>query len=77
MNYYSSDLSKFSTRPQLSVVAPMYNEEENLSELFTRLTETLNQIGMTYEIICVNDGSRDNTLERVDSDLAPFSLGVA
>ena len=55
----------------------MYNEEENLSELFTRLTETLNQIGKTYEIICVNDGSRDNTLERVDSDLAPFSLGVA
>jgi glycosyltransferase involved in cell wall biosynthesis len=43
----------------------MYNEEESLSELFARLTETLNQIDMTYEIICINDGSKDNTLKKV------------
>ena len=43
----------------------MYNEERNLSELFSRLQKTLSSIGMTYEIICINDGSRDNTLQHV------------
>ena len=65
MNHYSQGWRELPACPQLSIVAPMYNEEKNLSELFTRLTETLNQIGMTYEIICINDGSKDNTLKKV------------
>ena len=54
--------SKFS-RPELSIVVPLYNEEKNLDTLYSRLLKVLDQIGMTYEIVCINDGSRDHTLE--------------
>lgn len=49
-------------RPQLSVVAPMFNESECLAHFFERLETTLKPLGLSYEIVCVNDGSRDNTL---------------
>ena len=48
-------------RPQLSVVAPMFNEAENLDYFFERVTGVLKKLGTTYEIVCVNDGSRDGT----------------
>src|ERR671933_84106 len=47
---------------KLSVVVPLYNEELNVDYLFERLRSVLNRLNMTYEIVCVNDGSRDNTL---------------
>ena len=50
---------------QLSIVAPMYNEAENLDRLFERLSAVLTKMGMSYEIICVNDGSSDATLEKL------------
>lgn len=62
MNSLLENLLESYVNPELSIVVPMYNEEKNLSELFTRLTETLTEIGMSYEIVCINDGSRDNTL---------------
>lgn len=46
----------------LSVVIPCYNEEQNLDYLFDRLESVLGALKLNYEIICVNDGSRDNTL---------------
>ncbi len=49
----------------LSVVVPFYNEEENVSELYRRLTDTLNGRGIPYVLYCVNDGSRDGTLDRL------------
>ncbi len=48
---------------QLSVVVPMYNEEAVLGDFFQRLEPVLNSSGMDYEIICINDGSTDHTLE--------------
>ncbi len=51
-------------KPELSVVIPVYNEESGLSHLFARLYPALDALaarGVTYEIIFVNDGSRDNT----------------
>jgi undecaprenyl-phosphate 4-deoxy-4-formamido-L-arabinose transferase len=51
-------------KPELSVVIPVYNEESGLSHLFARLYPALDQLaerGVSYEIIFVNDGSRDNT----------------
>ena len=45
----------------LSVIVPMFNEEAVLPAFFTRLEKTLAELGVTYEIICVNDGSRDGT----------------
>ncbi len=44
-----------------SVVVPMYNEEEVLSETYCRLTEVMEKCGFGYEIVFVNDGSRDQT----------------
>jgi undecaprenyl-phosphate 4-deoxy-4-formamido-L-arabinose transferase len=48
--------------PYLSVVIPVYNEEANLPELLDRLTATLVPLGRSYEIVLVNDGSRDRSL---------------
>jgi len=49
-------------RPYLSVVIPVYNEQENLPALFLRLTVSLDKLGKSYEILFTNDGSRDNSL---------------
>lgn len=49
-------------RPTLSIVVPMFNEEDVLHSLFKRLEAELKLIGEPYEIICVNDGSDDSTL---------------
>ncbi|MFM7441620.1 MAG: glycosyltransferase, partial [Snowella sp.] len=46
----------------LSIIIPFYNEEKNLDYLFERIISVLYQLKMTYEIICINDGSKDNTL---------------
>jgi undecaprenyl-phosphate 4-deoxy-4-formamido-L-arabinose transferase len=47
--------------PRLSVVIPVYNEEEVLPALFARLYPALDALGTTYEIIFVNDGSGDRS----------------
>jgi len=47
--------------PQLSVVIPVYNEEATLQALFDRLYRSLDALNRTYEIIFVNDGSRDKS----------------
>jgi dolichol-phosphate mannosyltransferase len=46
----------------LSVVVPVFNEELIVDELARRLVSALDKIGVAYEIIFVNDGSRDTTL---------------
>jgi len=48
--------------PSISVVAPAYNEQEVLDEFHRRVSEVMRSIGCDYEIVLVNDGSRDNTL---------------
>lgn len=50
------------SKPVLSVVIPMMNEEEGVGVLFKRLIPILDLTQRPYEIICVNDGSNDNTL---------------
>jgi dolichol-phosphate mannosyltransferase len=49
-------------RPELSVIVPIYNEEETLPELERRLLAALTALGETFEVILVNDGSRDDSL---------------
>jgi polyisoprenyl-phosphate glycosyltransferase len=46
-----------------SVVIPVYNEEENLRELHTRLSDTLKKMGGSYELIFVDDGSTDGSFK--------------
>ena len=53
----------------ISVVIPVYNEEANLSTLIERLRPVMQQMGKSYEIIFVDDGSRDNTLSILRSFL--------
>lgn len=52
-----------SSKPLLSIVVPMHNEEEGADYFFSRVEPILENEGYDYEIICVNDGSRDNTLQ--------------
>jgi len=47
----------------ISIVLPILNEEKNLEELHSRLTETLGKLGLEYEIIAVDDGSTDDSFE--------------
>ncbi|MDH7796481.1 MULTISPECIES: glycosyltransferase family 2 protein [unclassified Beijerinckia] len=49
--------------PQISVVVPMYNEAENLSPLIARLVPVLERCAASFEVVFVDDGSRDNTLD--------------
>jgi undecaprenyl-phosphate 4-deoxy-4-formamido-L-arabinose transferase len=48
-------------KPEVSVVIPVYNEEEGLAALFARLYPALDALGRTYEIVFINDGSRDRS----------------
>jgi len=48
--------------PTLSIVAPAYNEERNLPAFLAAMIPVMEGIGETFEIIFVDDGSRDNTL---------------
>jgi undecaprenyl-phosphate 4-deoxy-4-formamido-L-arabinose transferase len=52
-----------SIKPELSVVIPIYNEEAGLATLFGRLYPALDKLGIAYEIVFVNDGSRDNSVQ--------------
>ncbi|MBV7275747.1 glycosyltransferase family 2 protein [Clostridium thailandense] len=51
----------------LSVVIPSYNEEGNIEPLYNRLNNILPFITDKYEIIFVNDGSKDNTVDKIES----------
>jgi undecaprenyl-phosphate 4-deoxy-4-formamido-L-arabinose transferase len=49
--------------PALSVVVPVYNEEPGLPALFARLYPALDALGLRYEVIFINDGSRDRSAQ--------------
>lgn len=50
---------------QLSVVVPLFNEEDNVNALFNRIHHVLGEMKLTTELIFVNDGSKDKTLAHV------------
>ena len=50
------------THPKLSVVIPVYNEEPVLPTLFARLYPALDALKISYEIVFVNDGSKDRSV---------------
>ena len=51
--------------PELSVVIPVRNESPNVDELYRDLTEALARWGKPYEVIVVDDGSTDDSFERL------------
>jgi len=54
-------------QPELSVVIPVFNEEENITALHSRLTAVLEGIHIDYEIIFVDDGSNDDSLNQLQN----------
>jgi glycosyltransferase involved in cell wall biosynthesis len=52
-------------KPEVSVVIPMRNEAPNVEDLYRELTTTLKRFGRPYEIIAIDDGSEDDTFERL------------
>lgn len=55
----------FSKPIEISIVCPFFNEEEMISLFIEKVFIILNDIGMSFEIVCVNDGSIDRTLEKL------------
>jgi undecaprenyl-phosphate 4-deoxy-4-formamido-L-arabinose transferase len=49
-------------KPELSIVIPVYNEEAGLGNLFARLYPAMDKLGLPYEVIFINDGSRDGSV---------------
>jgi undecaprenyl-phosphate 4-deoxy-4-formamido-L-arabinose transferase len=49
-------------KPELSIVIPVYNEEAGLANLFSRLYPAMDKLGLPYEVIFINDGSRDRSV---------------
>jgi glycosyltransferase involved in cell wall biosynthesis len=58
---------------ELSVVVPLYNEEGNVKELHKKIKEALEKLGKSYEIIFIDDGSKDKTVEEC-RNLSPLKL---
>jgi glycosyltransferase involved in cell wall biosynthesis len=60
-----------------SVVVPLYNEAAVINELYNRLTKTMSETGLYYELVFVDDGSTDNTLELIKDITSKDSKVVA
>lgn len=56
-----------SDKPDISIIIPVCNEGENVGELYNKLHTVLSNLGKTSEIIFVDDGSTDNTFEKLKS----------
>src|SRR5262249_7475944 len=55
------------TAPEISVLLPVYNEEENIGPLHSRLIAALDQMGRSFEVIYIDDGSGDRSLNALRS----------
>jgi glycosyltransferase involved in cell wall biosynthesis len=68
-------LGKPRARPKVSVIVPMYNEQESVRPLYAAIVQALGELGISYEMVFVDDGSKDDTvaivreLARIDARL--------
>ena len=56
-----------SVKKEFSIVVPIYNEEGNIKRLDSEIKKTMNEISKDFEIIYINDGSKDNSLKELNS----------
>ncbi len=54
---------EITAQPVYSIVAPVYNEEETLPHFYKRITAVMEELGEPFELLLVNDGSRDRSYE--------------
>ncbi len=52
--------------PKYSIVVPFHNEEENVTTLYARLKQVMEQVGESFELVMVDDGSRDRTYKLLE-----------
>jgi glycosyltransferase involved in cell wall biosynthesis len=60
-----------------SIIVPLYNEGPAVNELYSRLTKTMSETGLNYELIFIDDGSTDDTLELIKDITSKDSKVVA
>lgn len=53
-------------KPEISIVLPVYNEEENLPVLIPQIIEVMQNLGRRYEVILIDDGSTDKSFEIIN-----------
>lgn len=53
------------TEPEITIVIPIYNEEKNIEPLYEELTAALESLGRTYEVVAIDDGSRDDSFNQL------------
>lgn len=53
-------------RPRYSIIAPIYNEEGNIPFLYERISKVMDATGESWELVTVNDGSRDRSIELLE-----------
>jgi dolichol-phosphate mannosyltransferase len=61
------------SKAQLSIIVPVFNEEDSIEPLVRSLVSVLRRIGREFEIILVNDGSTDRSAEKLSSAAAEYS----
>lgn len=52
-------------KPEFSIIVPVYNEKDCIQEMYRRVSEVMNSTGQTWELIVVDDGSRDGSTEQI------------
>ena len=53
------------TNPHISIVVPMYNESDAIDVFFATLLPVMDDTGCSYDVLCVDDGSRDSTWQKI------------
>lgn len=73
-----SSPTELSQQPQVSVVVPVYNEVESLPKLLNKIHESLEKTGLSYELICIDDGSSDGSTEllRQEANQRPYLKAI-
>ncbi len=62
----SHRLAKMLAKPELSLVIPVYNEEENIDLLYEKLLFALSELGRAWEVVFIDDGSSDHSFEHLE-----------
>ncbi|MDN5286334.1 MAG: glycosyltransferase [Mucilaginibacter sp.] len=63
----------YDIKKKISIIIPSYNEEKNIAFLIEQISKTLNPTGYDYELIFVDDGSKDNTLNEIKFNAELYS----